>query len=449
MNNPQYIVAVIGAGPAGLFASRKLAQAGVRVALFNRDIKPGGLAEYGIYPDKHKMKQGLRTQFKQILDHPAIEYFGNVAVCAEGAITLTDILESGFHAVLVTTGAQGTKWLRLPGENLPGVYHAKNIVFHYNLLPPFSQKKYLIGKRVALVGAGNVMMDIAHYLVRERKVEEVIVVVRRGPLEVKFSRKEMENVAANLDLDALDAELARIASHLQAIGQDPQVARAAFTDALSKALPAVSDTRLRFQFLSTPVRVMGDWINGVSGLKVEDNKLIVQDGSVKARGLGTSRTIPADTVIFAIGDTVDRNFCIPVYNDAYVTVPQPRFPVEGISFEAFDPDSNRPIDGVFLAGWARQASTGLVGYARKDGELGATAVLQYLQTQSPLPDADEVFERFRGRLMETHERVVTKEYLRRLEEAEEAERIKRNLAEFKFALNEEMFAAMGMGGKRE
>ncbi|MCX7608686.1 MAG: FAD-dependent oxidoreductase [Anaerolineales bacterium] len=439
-----HMVAVIGAGPAGLFASRKLAEAGVRVALLNRDIKPGGLAEYGIYPDKYKMKQGLRTQFAQILKYPNLEYFGNVTVCSSESLSLEDLLASGFHAVLVTTGAQGTKWLRLPGENLPGVYHAKNIVFHYNKLPPFSQKKYLIGQRVALVGAGNVMLDIAHYLVRERKVEEVIIVVRRGPFEVKFSRKEMEYVAANLDLEALDAELERIRPHLEAIGQDPQKARALLTESLPKALPRVSETRLRFEFLSSPVRIMGDWMNGVSGLKVEENKLVLQDGAVKARGTGVSRIIPADTVIFAIGDTVDRNFCLPVYNDGYAVSPTPRFPVDGISFEAYDYETGRPLEGIFLAGWARQASYGLVGYARKDGELAATAILHYLQTLPAPTDVEEKFARFCNRLMETHSRVITKGILERLEKAEQEEARRRNLPLFKFETNEEMFAAVGL-----
>ena len=155
MDEPKYIVAVIGAGPAGLYAARKLAENGARVALFNRDIKPGGLAEYGIYPDKVKMKSGLQNQFHQILDSPWIDYFGNITVCCGGNIVLEDLIDSGIQAVLVVTGAQGTKWVRLPGENLPGVYHAKNIVFHYNLLPPFSQKKYLVGRKVALVGGGT------------------------------------------------------------------------------------------------------------------------------------------------------------------------------------------------------------------------------------------------------------------------------------------------------
>jgi ferredoxin--NADP+ reductase len=443
MGDQKYAVAVVGAGPAGLYAARKLADGGVRVVLFNRDLKPGGLAEYGIYPDKHKMKQGLRAQFKNILASPQIDYYGNVTVCCGGNIVLEDLLESGFQAVLITTGAQGTKWLRLPGENLPGVYHAKNIVFHYNLLPPFSGKKYLLGKRVAIVGAGNVMMDIAHYLVRDRKVDEVMVVVRRGPADVKFNRKEMENVAGNLDLAALEAEFARVAPTMQAAGQDPIVTKAAFLDALPKALEPVSQTRFRFEFLASPVRILGDWMNGVSALKVEENTLVAVDGNVKVRGTGNTRQIEADTVIFAIGDTVDKDFCVPIFNDAYVSAPQPRFPIEGISFEAFNLDTNQPIERVFLAGWARQASTGLVGVARRDGERAAEALLAYLQTQPLMRDLDNVVDKLEQRLVGTHERVVDKVHLAKLEVAETVEAQKLGLEEFKFATNDEMFTEMG------
>jgi ferredoxin--NADP+ reductase len=443
MGDPDYMVAVVGAGPAGLYAARKLAEGGSHVVMFNRDIVPGGLAEYGIYPDKLKMKLGLRAQFKQILDLPLIDYYGNVIVCCGGNVVLDDLLESGFQAVLITTGAQGTKWLRLPGENLPGVYHAKNIVFHYNLLPPFSEKKYLLGKRVAVVGAGNVMLDISHYLIRDRKVDEVIVIVRRGPADVKFTRKEMEIVACNLDLAALEAEFARVAPIMQSAGQNPAVSKAAFLDALPKALDPVSPTRFHFEFLASPVRILGDWMNGVTGLKVEENTLVGVDGNVKARGTGNTRQIDADTVIFAIGDTVDRDFCVPILNDAYVSVPQPRFPVEGVSFEAFNPDTNQPIERVFLAGWARQPSTGLVGVARRDGERAAEAVLQFLRTQGPMRDLDNVVEKFEQRLAETHERVVDKAHLAKLEGAETAEAQKLGLEDFKFPTNDAMFAAMG------
>ena len=151
-NQNTHLIAVIGAGPAGLYASRYLAGQGRQVVLLNRDIKPGGLAEYGIYYDKYKMKEGLRKQFRQILDDPNITYLGNVTIGQEGDLRLDDLRDMGFQAILVAVGAQGTKWLGLPGEELTGVYHAKDIVYHYNRLPPFSTHEFTIGRRVALIG---------------------------------------------------------------------------------------------------------------------------------------------------------------------------------------------------------------------------------------------------------------------------------------------------------
>ena len=246
----QYLVAVVGAGPAGIFGARELANQGARVVLFNRDIKPGGLAEYGIYPTKYIMKAGLRKQFRQVLEHPNIDYYGNLTIGTQGDLSLDDLRQLGFQAILVTAGAQGAKWLGLPGENLEGVYQAKDVVYFYNKLPPNSQMQYRFGKRCAVVGAGNVMIDIARYLIRQEQVDEVIAVVRRGPAEVKFDKKEMEYVIANLDQEALDKEIARVQPIMEAVDQDPEAARATIMEALPKAYKKVSDTRFRFEFLS-------------------------------------------------------------------------------------------------------------------------------------------------------------------------------------------------------
>jgi thioredoxin reductase len=252
-----YLVAVIGAGPAGLYAAKQLASQGVYVVLVNRDIKPGGLAEYGIYHSKHKMKEGLRKQFRRILDVPNIEYFGNLVVGQKGDFTLKELDAMGIQAVLVTVGAQGTKWLGLPGEDLLGVYHAKDIVYHYNKLPPFSQKNFAIGKHVAIIGVGNVMLDIARWLIRDMKVEQVTAVARRGPAEVKFTKKEMQSVARNLDLTALDDEIERVSSRMHAVGQDPAAAKDFILSALDKAQEPVSDSRFTFDFLASPSAVSG------------------------------------------------------------------------------------------------------------------------------------------------------------------------------------------------
>ena len=235
MHSPQYAVAVVGAGPAGLYAAQKLASAGAQVVIFNRDIKPGGLAEYGIYYNKYRMKRGLRKQFANILQNEQISYFGNIRVGEDGDLSLDDLRALGFQAILVTVGAQGTKWLGLPGEDLQGVYHAKDLVYHYNKLPPYSMQEFKIGKRVALIGVGNVMMDIAHWVVRDKHVDEVIAVARRGPAEVKFTKKEMQNIGHNLDLAALDDELARVNERMLAVGQNPAEAQAFILSGLKKA----------------------------------------------------------------------------------------------------------------------------------------------------------------------------------------------------------------------
>ena len=140
-------VLIIGAGPAGLFAARKLVEDGYKVVILNRDIKPGGLAEYGIYYDKYVIKNGLRKQFKQIMALPEVKYIGNVTVGENDDISLKELQGLGFKTILVTAGAQQIKSLGLEGENLDGVYHAKNVVFHYNNLPPYSTDKYRIQGR--------------------------------------------------------------------------------------------------------------------------------------------------------------------------------------------------------------------------------------------------------------------------------------------------------------
>ncbi|HEX5435411.1 MAG TPA: NAD(P)-binding protein, partial [Candidatus Angelobacter sp.] len=101
-------VFVVGAGPAGLFAAQKIAQAGHQTIIFNRDIKPGGLAEYGIYPTKDKMKFGLRKQFAKVLSLPNVYYFGNVPVSKESPITVDDLRQWGPSAIVFSVGAQGT-----------------------------------------------------------------------------------------------------------------------------------------------------------------------------------------------------------------------------------------------------------------------------------------------------------------------------------------------------
>lgn len=445
MASKTYLVAVIGAGPAGLYAAHKLAQRGARVVLFNRDIKPGGLAEYGIYYDKYAMKAGLRKQFQRFLATPGLLYLGHITVGRD--LSLDDLKALGFQALLVTTGAQGTKSLGLPGEDLEGVYHAKELVFHYNHLPPFTQRAFSIGRRVGIIGVGNVMADIATYLIRDLQVDEVYAIARRGPLEVKFDKKEFRRFARNLDVEDFEREIQRIADRLRQVGQDPEEAKKFILGMAEGAAETSSPTVFRFRFLSSPKRILGDANGRVRALELEDTALVWEGQRLKSKGLGTTSTLAVDTVIFSIGDQVDPHFGLPVRWGAYATHPHPRFPVDGVSYEAYDPVKEAPIEGVFVAGWARQPSTGLVGMARKDGERAAEAVWQYLQTLDPVTvDLEALLNAIRAKVAKP---VVTQKDLQRLVAAEKAEAEKRGLPEFKFDTNEAMLEAMGLRVKSE
>jgi ferredoxin--NADP+ reductase len=176
-------------------------------------------------------------------------------------------------------------------------------------------------------------------------------------------------------------------------------------------------------------------------LEIEDNILVLKDGQTKPKGTGNKRTLDVETVIFAIGDKVDESFGLPVEWNEFVKNPSPRFLTDGNSYEAFDPQAKNPIEDVFVGGWSRKASDGLVGIARKDGTNAAKAVWQYFQTK-PADEFDP--SAVAARLKGLGKPVVTKEDIKKLEAVEAAEAQKRGLEEFKFASNEEMLNAMDL-----
>jgi hypothetical protein len=139
---------------------------------------------------------------------------------------------------------------------------------------------------------------------------------------------------------------------------------------------------------------------------------------------------------------VDDLFGLPVKWNAFVKNPTPSYPVDGLSYEAFDPLTEKPVPGVFVAGWSREASSGLVGIARKDGENGAQAVMQFLHSRDSLPDPQLALASLSQRLQGITKPIITQAELKILEAVEQIEAQQNNLPEFKFASNEEMFAAL-------
>ncbi|HTU50481.1 MAG TPA: FAD-dependent oxidoreductase [Acidobacteriaceae bacterium] len=438
-------VFVVGAGPAGLFAAQKIAMSGHQVFLFNRDIKPGGLAEYGIYPLKDKMKFGLRKQFAKVLSLPNVHYFGHVTIGEQGDLTLADLRAMNPAAMVFACGAQGYNALGLPGEECSGVYSAKDFVYGYNQLPPYATRDLSTGKRIAIVGMGNVAADIMRWLLRDspdRQTEEVIVVARRGPYEAKFDKKEIEHVEEYISRQDFLRELDRIRKTCEACNQDMSLDKLGESTFpfLTKTFPPEDRPKLTFRFLSSPKEIVAGPDGRIEKLIVTENNLALRaDGSTQAKATDRTAALDVDTLIFAIGDKHDPAVGLPMGPDGYATKPGPESLKEPV-YEAWDPALNESLHGIFVVGWARRASTGLVGIARHDGEEGAKKVLEYLQDK---PDSGDLSaDALVAALQAKGATPVTKQDIEILGRVEQQEAQQRNLTSFKYSDDDTMLQAI-------
>jgi len=432
--NP-HLVAVIGAGPAGLYTAQYLARAGVQVALFNRDIKPGGLAEYGIFPDKTKMRLGLMKQFDRILNLPNVRYVGNISIGQQGELKLDQLRRAGFQAFMVTIGAQKNHWLGLPGEDLEGVYQANDIVFHYTQHPEMAGWQPVLGQNIGIIGMGNVMLDIVHYLKLQQTPRTVTAIARRGPTEVKFDKQTLEPVASCLNLPEIRAAVDEAIPETRKIGKDVEAFYNLLAQARKNAEACDSEIDFGMKFLRSPRRILGDEQGRVRAVVFEINRLVREGDRVKSVGTGRMETVPLDTVIFSIGSRVNDDFGLPVAHGHFVTTPDPRYPVDGISYEVYNPDLCTQCDDIFVSGWARVPGEGIVGLARKDAERGARAVLAYLDT---LPATDLTAAQAIDKLPPVTNHLVDLDDLKRLEAVEQKKADEEGLPTYKFSTREEM-----------
>jgi ferredoxin/flavodoxin---NADP+ reductase len=435
-------VFVVGAGPAGMFAAQRIAQAGHQVVILNRDIKPGGLAEYGIYPTKDKMKVGLRKQFAKVLALSNVHYLGHVCVATTGCLSIHELRQFNPSAIVFAVGAQGTKKLQLDGSSARGVYSAKDFVYFYNQLPPYTSQDFSTGKRVAVIGMGNVAIDIAHWFLVDapEKPEEVTIIARRGPFEAKFDKKEFAFVEQYLDREAFQAELKRIQPRLEAVGQEiSKVAEQTFPILAKPHAERPGPGRLLFRFLSTPCAIRTDSAGRINRLQVNENVLTQRQDSIGCKATEQTADLDVDTMIFAIGDVADPAVGLPYGSDCYLINSDPADP-QRAAYEIYDDVGCCAMEGIYVVGWARKASEGLVGIARHDAEVGATHVLKYLEG---VPEAESATpEEIKKSIESKGVRTVDKGDLELLAKAEEEQARAKGMTWFKFSDDEAMLAAI-------
>jgi ferredoxin--NADP+ reductase len=444
----KHVIIVVGAGPAGMAVASSLAKAGHEIVILNRDIKFGGLAEYGIFPAKLKLRGGLKKQYWELLERPNVHYLGNVSIGKGKDLTVEEVRSLGASAVVFSIGAQGTKAIGVEGDSAKGVFHAKDVVYHFNRLPGFGDRPFEMGKHVAVIGVGNVMADIAHWLVRYKKVDRVTAIARRGPLERKYDSKEIRVVCSNMDLEGLTKEFVRIKDRLTMVGQNADEVFKGLTDEFAKCEPKVSETKMGFKFLASPKRILVDGNNRVRGLEMEDNKLDPKGEDTVAVGLKQYYEFPCDSVVFAVGDKVDETVGLPYKSGLFVTNPNmtSNDPDDAL-FQAYDETAGKVVDGVFLAGWARKASEGLVGIAKRDGDWCAEVVTKYLSTKTPGSHSGTkiVLDKLASTLTAHKSHPVDLAGLRILESNEKTHWGEDCIGEFKFTNNQEMLKLIESG----
>jgi NADPH-dependent glutamate synthase beta subunit-like oxidoreductase len=378
-------VAVVGAGPAGIYAADALTrQDGVPVAvdLIDRLPTPFGLVRHGIAPDHPKMR-AIRDTLYRFLDHPLVRFVGNVDVGVD--IPLAELREH-VDAVIYTYGASLDRHLGIEGEQLPGCLAATELVAWYTGHPDADRAKVeaaLDGvRRAVVVGVGNVALDVARVLSRTPEeleptdmpqhvldvlaaapVEEVTVLGRRGPAQATFTTQELRELdglaAATVLVDPADLELDPGSEERAAadrnVGRNLAVLRGWADHA-----PTPGRGRLRLKFFRRPVRLLGD--DRVTGVEVERTAV---DGDGRAMGTGELEVLPADLVVRSVG---------------YRGIPLPGLPVDERSGTVPN-DSGRVLrdgrisPGEYVAGWIKRGPTGVVGTNKHDARETVASLL--------------------------------------------------------------------------
>jgi glutamate synthase (NADPH/NADH) small chain len=253
-------VAVVGSGPAGLTAAADLAKMGHSVTIFEALHVGGGVLMYGI-PEFRLPKEIVQAEVKYVESLGADLVLDSVI----GKIdTVDELLASGYDAVFLGTGAGLPMFMNIPGENLCGIYSANEFLTRTNLMKAYLFPVYdtplSVGKRVAVIGGGNVAMDSARCALR-LGAEEVYVIYRRSEVEMPARREEVENAM---------------------------------------------EEGIIFKFLTNPVEFIGNEQGWVTSMKCIEMELGEPDESGRRRPIpkkGSEFTIDVDTVVVALGTT--------------------------------------------------------------------------------------------------------------------------------------------------
>jgi len=386
-------VAVVGAGPAGFYAAEHLLrQTGlvVEVDMFDRLPTPYGLVRYGVAPDHQKIKS-VTAAFDKTANHPRFRFYGNVDIGRH--LTLAD-LRAHYHQVVFTSGAQTDRRMGIPGEDLVGSHPATEFVAWYNAHPDYRARRFeLDAERVAVVGVGNVAVDVARILcrsaaelattdiadyalegLRASRVREVYLLGRRGPAQAAFTNPEIKELGELADADitvpAEEAELDELSrAELERTQDRASRKKVDILQEYARRKPTGKARLLVVRFLVSPVELLGDAHGRVRAIRLVKNELVATPaGTLQARATDRFEELPVDLVFRSVG---------------YRGVPLPDVPfnekwsvVLNEKGRVLDPDTQQPMLGLYTAGWIKRGPTGVIGTNKPDAAETVACMLE-------------------------------------------------------------------------
>ncbi|MFS0717601.1 FAD-dependent oxidoreductase [Arthrobacter sp. 1P04PC] len=380
-------VAIIGAGPAGVYAADILTKSNqvkdgdleVSIDLFEAYPAPYGLIRYGVAPDHPRIK-GIVNALHKVLDRGDIRFLGNVTYGRD--LTLSDF-RAFYDAVIFATGAIKDADLNIPGIDLEGSFGGADFVSWYDGHPDVPREWPLEAKEIAVIGNGNVALDVARILskhaddllvteipdnvyagLKASPVTDVHVFGRRGPAQVKFTPLELRELSHSKDVDivlyAEDFEFDEASD--EAIQSNNQIKTmvGTLTNWIAEQPEDLSELtasrRLHLHFLHSPVEIHDDPAHPgkVTGMTFERMQL---DGTGNAKGTGEFVDYPVQAVYRAIG--YHGSPLAELEYDARRGV----IPNEG--GRVLD-TSGSPVPGIYATGWIKRGPVGLIGHTKGD-----------------------------------------------------------------------------------
>ena len=453
-------VAIVGAGPAGYYAADHLLRQDsvvVEVDMIDRLPTPYGLVRAGVAPDHQKIKS-VTAAFDKVAAHPRFRFYGGVDFGKD--ITVAD-LRRHYHQILYSTGAQTDRRMGIPGEDLKGSHPATEFVAWYNGHPDYRDCRFdLSQERAAVVGVGNVAIDVARILcrspqelattdiadhaleaLRSSRIKEVYLLGRRGPAQAAFTNPEVKELGELADADVTarpeEVELDELSRAAVERSQDrAAVKKVEILREYAARKPGGKSKKLIIRFLVSPVELCGNEAGEVMALRLVRNRLeATAAGTLQAKPTDQLETLPVGLVFRSVG---------------YRGVPLPGVPFHeswGVILNehgrVLDPDTKQPVVGEYAAGCIKRGPTGVIGTNTPDAAQTVACMMEDLAAGRILkpeePDAAAAGLLIRGR----QPRCVSYEDWLKLNELEVSRGRAAGRPRIKFTRVEDMLAALG------